>query len=168
MSADIDFNLLIIFLIALCLQTYPSNNALLINFRLSFDAEILLLSTDWAYNSVPNVQKCVCTVYVFRLSFHFACHPWWLVRTCTTSRKPTFNCGWQDKIRKLFLYYRLWTGSLKHLPNHQRWLGRWCQGHGDGEFLAAAWVAREIFETPETAHVWAAFASPPTHPPQEP
>ncbi len=34
----------------------PTNNALLINFRLSSDAEILLIiSTDSAYKSVPNV-----------------------------------------------------------------------------------------------------------------
>ncbi len=32
----------------------PTNNALLINFQLSSDAKILLLSTDWAYKSAPN------------------------------------------------------------------------------------------------------------------
>ncbi len=56
----------------------PTNNALLIMFRLSSDAEILLKSTDWAYKSAPNVQKLVRYVYIFRLSFHFACHRWWL------------------------------------------------------------------------------------------
>ncbi len=30
--------------------------------------------------SAPNVQKCACNVYMFRLSFHFACHCWWLGR----------------------------------------------------------------------------------------
>ena len=39
---------------------FPTNNALLINFRLSSDAEILLISTDRAYKSAPNMQKCVC------------------------------------------------------------------------------------------------------------
>ncbi len=27
---------------------------------------------------MPNVQKRVCNVYLFRLMFHFACHCWWL------------------------------------------------------------------------------------------
>ena len=36
---------------------HPTNNALLINFRLSSDAGILLLSTDRACKLAPNVQK---------------------------------------------------------------------------------------------------------------
>ncbi len=44
---------------------YPTNNALLINFLLSSDAEILLIITDWAYKSVPNVQKRVCNMYIY-------------------------------------------------------------------------------------------------------
>ncbi len=40
----------------------PTNNALLINFQLSSDAEISLISTDWAYRSTSNVQKRVCNV----------------------------------------------------------------------------------------------------------
>ncbi len=44
---------------------YPTNNALLINFGLSSDAEILLVSTDWAYKSAPNVQEtCVQCVRI--------------------------------------------------------------------------------------------------------
>ncbi len=63
-----------------CISELPSHPTthLLIHFRLSSDAEILLMITDWAYKSMPNVQKPVCNVYVFQLSFHFACHRWWL------------------------------------------------------------------------------------------
>ncbi len=35
----------------------PTNNTLLINFRVSFYADVLLISTDGAYKSAPNVQK---------------------------------------------------------------------------------------------------------------
>ncbi len=42
---------------------YPTNSELLINCRLSSNAEILIVSTDWAYKSGPNVQKRVCKVY---------------------------------------------------------------------------------------------------------
>ncbi len=59
-------------------SVYPTNNALLIKFRLSFDAEILLISIDSAYKLVLNVQKRVCNVYMFQLSFQFAYHHWWL------------------------------------------------------------------------------------------
>ncbi len=57
---------------------YPTNNALLISFRLSSDAEILLISEQWAYKSMRNVQNRVCNVYTFQPSFHFAYHRWWL------------------------------------------------------------------------------------------
>ncbi len=60
------------------LVSSPTNNALLINFRLISDAEILLLSTDWACTLAQNVQKHVCNMHTFRLSFHFACHRCWL------------------------------------------------------------------------------------------
>ncbi len=53
---------------------HPTNNALLTNFRLSSNAEILLISTGWAYKLAPNVQKRVCNVYIIQLSFHFAYH----------------------------------------------------------------------------------------------
>ncbi len=59
-------------------SSYPTNNALLINFRLGSDAEVLLMSTDWACKSASNVKKCVCIVHIFQLSFHFAYHRWWL------------------------------------------------------------------------------------------
>ena len=59
-------------------STYPTNNALLINFLLRSDAEILLIRSDCAYKSAPNVQKLVCNVYIFRLSIHFAYRRWWL------------------------------------------------------------------------------------------
>ncbi len=60
--------------------TYPTNNALLINFRLTSDADILLISTDWAYKSVPSARKKrACIAHIFQLSFfHFAYHRWWL------------------------------------------------------------------------------------------
>ena len=38
----------------------------------------LLISTNGAYKSAPNVQKCGCNVYLFQHSFHFACRRWWL------------------------------------------------------------------------------------------
>ncbi len=60
----------------------PANNVPSINFRQSSDAEILLLSTDWAYKSARNMQKRACNVYVFRLSFHFAYHRFWLGKGC--------------------------------------------------------------------------------------
>ena len=45
-------------------------NQLFINFRLSSDAEILSLSTDWSYKRVPNMQKRapVCNVYIHTYS----------------------------------------------------------------------------------------------------
>ncbi len=46
--------------------THPTNNVLLISFRLSSDAEILLMSTDWAYK--------LARKHVFWLSFHVAYH----------------------------------------------------------------------------------------------
>ncbi len=38
-------------------EVCPTNNAFLINLRLISDAEILLISTDRAHKSAPNVQK---------------------------------------------------------------------------------------------------------------
>ncbi len=55
----------------------PTNYARLINFRLISNAEILL-----GKKAMPNVQKRVCNRYIFRLSFHFAHHCWWLGRQC--------------------------------------------------------------------------------------
>ena len=41
--------------------------------------KFLLLSTDLACKLAPKTwQKRACNVYVFRLSFHFAYHHWWL------------------------------------------------------------------------------------------
>ncbi len=43
----------------------PTNNGPLINFLLSSDAKILLLSTDWAYKSAPKrVKTCVQCVHI--------------------------------------------------------------------------------------------------------
>ncbi len=57
-------------------------------FQLSSVAEIVLLSTDCTYRSVPNVQNHVCNVYVFQPSFHFAYRHCWLGRDLCTH--PTF------------------------------------------------------------------------------
>ncbi len=47
------------------LPFFPTNNALLIIFRLSSDAEILSISTDWAYESAPNMQNtCMQRVHI--------------------------------------------------------------------------------------------------------
>ena len=65
--------------------TQPTTtHSLLINFLLSSDAEIfaskhrLSVQTD-----VKNVQKRASNVRIFRLSFHFAYHLWWLGRLST-------------------------------------------------------------------------------------
>ncbi len=78
----------------------PTNNALSIKFRLSSNGEILLISTDWAYKLVPNVQKCVCNVCTFRLSFHFCVPPSVVgyeshtgLVTCTYSILGRENCA---------------------------------------------------------------------------
>ncbi len=55
----------------------PTNNALLINFLLSSDAEIFVnrhqLSTQIGTKRAKKV--CVCNLYVFQLSFHFCTPP---------------------------------------------------------------------------------------------
>ncbi len=43
-------------------------------------------------NRRPNVQNCVRNVYLFRLSFHFACHRWWLGSQLSPHN---FNTLWQ-------------------------------------------------------------------------
>ncbi len=59
--------------------TYPTNNALLLNFLLSSDAEIFVSKHRLSiYKSAPSVQTRVRNVYVFQLSFLFAYHRWWL------------------------------------------------------------------------------------------
>ncbi len=55
---------------------YPTNKALLMNFRLSSDAEILLLSTDSIQIGTKRAKR-VCNVYISQPSFHFAYHDWW-------------------------------------------------------------------------------------------
>ncbi len=67
----------------------PTNNALLVNFRLISDAEILSISTDWACKSVPIVQKRVCNVYVFQLTLYFAYHRWWLGDCCCCRKRSS-------------------------------------------------------------------------------
>ncbi len=79
------------------IRTFPTNNAPLVNFLLSSDAEILLISINRACKLVPNVQKRVCNVYTFQLSFRFACHSWWLGRhlslyyTATAAQSTSFS-----------------------------------------------------------------------------
>ncbi len=76
----------------------PTNNALSINFRLSSAAKILLISaTDWAYNSVPDMQKtCMCNVYTFQLSFHSAYHRCWLGGLTHTHRSKKWETLRED------------------------------------------------------------------------
>ncbi len=50
---------------------------------------LCMYNAYWAYKSMPNVQKRVCNVCVFRLSFHFACHSWWYVPVYRKSTKKT-------------------------------------------------------------------------------
>ena len=88
---------------------HPTNNALLINFLLSSDAEILLISTDWAYESAQNVQKRVCNVYIFRLSFHFAFHHWWLGVTILFSWE-TKTCKYSNWASILHAIIGGWVG----------------------------------------------------------
>ncbi len=57
----------------------PTDNALLINFGLSSEAEIFVNKHRLSIqNRGQNVLRRVCNAYVFRLSFHFACHRCWL------------------------------------------------------------------------------------------
>ena len=75
-------------------STYPTDNSPLINFLRSSDAEIFLLSADWARKSAPDVQKRARNVYVFRPSFHSALHRCWSGSTgrslTRTSRNAPF------------------------------------------------------------------------------
>ena len=65
---------------SLYLWSDPNQQHTLMNFLLSSDAENLLMITDSAYKSAPIMPKHVCNVYIFQLSFHFACHLWSLGR----------------------------------------------------------------------------------------
>ncbi len=59
----------------------PTNNALSINFPTELRRKIFVNKAPTEHaNRAPNEQKRVCNVYIFRLSFHFACHRWWLGR----------------------------------------------------------------------------------------
>ena len=64
-----------------------TNNALLTNFLLSSDAEILSTITDGAYKSAPNMQKHVCNLHMFQLSFHFCIPPLVVGEVKITERK---------------------------------------------------------------------------------
>ncbi len=88
MVVDILYNRKEIMALLLLSWYCPTNNELLMNFRLSSDAEILSMSTDLACKSAPNMQRRVCNVYMFRLSFHFAYHRWWL-----GCRRHRTTCG---------------------------------------------------------------------------
>ncbi len=82
------------------LATTQPTNALLINSRLSSNAEtlliiqancLLIISTDWACKSAPNVQKlCV----QFQLSFHFGYHYWWLGSEARSPKCPPSSFKW--------------------------------------------------------------------------
>ncbi len=59
-----------------------TNNALLINFRLSSDAEILLIKHRLSMQiGAKRAKKRACNVYIFQLSSLSAYHLWWLGRT---------------------------------------------------------------------------------------
>ncbi len=110
----------------------PTNNALLINFLLSSDAEILLIITDWACKSAPNVQKRVCNAYVSRLSFHFAYHPWWLGPPPFPAVSELVNWDGGGKVANPLLSFcppKKFAWDLKHyraLQYSQTWTtGRW-------------------------------------------
>ena len=113
---------------------HPTNNALLINFRLSSDAEILLISTEWAHKSVPNAQKHVCNVYIFQLSIHFGYHGWWLGRERERERDCVSACQVLEKCCNILGYYRkrgkggiqasseeeIWTKKKSNMSNPVR------------------------------------------------
>ncbi len=62
------------------LSVFPTNNALLVNFFLSSDADVSLISTDWACKSAPNVQKRACNARACILTKPplCMCNRWWL------------------------------------------------------------------------------------------
>ncbi len=55
-------------------EYFPTNNALLINFRLSSDAEILLISTDWAYKI--GAKRATCTFSNWASILHTTVSGW--------------------------------------------------------------------------------------------
>ena len=73
----------------------------------------LSISTDWAYKSMPNLQKRVCNLYTFWLSFHFAHHRWRLGPDTTrallqtgTGKKNNIKKEWDSKFPKQsFLFF---------------------------------------------------------------
>ena len=87
----------------------PTNNTLLINFRLSSDAEILLMSTDWAYKSVANVQKHVCKMYSI---LHTAVAGWGGTISIGSNlfqlglcRHESIKLGWQPYKKNIGLWW---------------------------------------------------------------
>ncbi len=45
--------------------------------------KFLSISTYWAYElAAKRAKNLVCVVHTFQLSFHFACHRWWLGFSC--------------------------------------------------------------------------------------
>ena len=61
-------------------RTFPTNNALLISFLLSSDAEIFINNhrLNMQIGAKRAKKNHVCNVYMFRLNFLFACHRCWL------------------------------------------------------------------------------------------
>ena len=61
---------------------YPTNNALFMNFRLSSDAEMLLIFSKSVLTEHTNRRQLCKNVYAmcttFRRSFHYVYHRWWL------------------------------------------------------------------------------------------
>ncbi len=110
--------------------TCPTNNALLTNFRLSSDAEILSISTSRACKSAPNVRKRACNVYMFQPSFHF-CIPPSVVGYHGTSKALCAACWSGSHLHlssplplRLDLFRRVTHSVLEGGGGERRWLGR--------------------------------------------
>ena len=96
---------------------YPTNNALLISFRVSSDAEIFVNKHRLSMQIIaPNVQKRACNVYIFRLSFHLAYHRWWLgsPRDCI-EEKATFFLLQNMLSKKHKMFFLLWCAGVREI-----------------------------------------------------
>ena len=87
-------------------NAFPTNNSLLISFRPSSDAEILLMSTDRACKSGPRVwmQRVVCSNWAFILQTTvsgWVCSPSFIVVfvLLTNNRKWSEGLAWLRRMR---------------------------------------------------------------------
>ncbi len=73
---------------------HPTNNALLVRFRLSSDAEIFVANRRLSRQvGAKRAKTCACNVYVFWLSFHF-CMPPLVVGQSQKKKKTVKNLSW--------------------------------------------------------------------------